>query len=144
VKRRFDHRPSSTARGYDRAWSKARAMHLANHPWCVMCLAKGEYVQAKHVDHMTSIRQAPRRRLDRSNFQSLCDPHHNLITASIDSGDLSGACDVEGLPLDPTHPWSQSSDNAAMTKAANTPRVKRAPPPGVTAQLKRQALGGRR
>ncbi|WP_338150481.1 HNH endonuclease [Rhizobium laguerreae] len=31
------------------------------------------------VDHIVSIRRAPHRRMDRSNWQSLCAPCHNSI-----------------------------------------------------------------
>jgi HNH endonuclease. len=65
-------RPNARARGYDREWEKARADWLAAYPSCVRCGAK-----ATLVDHIIPIRKAPHRRLDRTNFQSLCTPCHS-------------------------------------------------------------------
>lgn len=65
-------RPSRQARGYDAEWEKARAEWLAAYPSCRRCGAK-----ATLVDHIQTIREAPRRRLDRTNFQSLCTSCHS-------------------------------------------------------------------
>lgn len=134
---------SLAERGYDKDWFRARAKHLKASPWCVMCLKSNVYTRAKHVDHIVTIRQRPDLRLDPRNFQSLCDRHHDLITASIDSGDLRGAVNVEGEPLDPRHPWAQATTEE-MIDTVNRPFVREPAPPGVTALLKRQALGGGR
>lgn len=64
-------RPSARARGYDHEWQRARADYLAAYPSCARC---GQ--PATLVDHITPIRQAPERRLDRTNFQALCTPCH--------------------------------------------------------------------
>lgn len=72
-KARFDRkRPGARERGYDDEWEKARADWLAAYPSCVRCGQK-----ATVVDHKTPIRLAPHRRLDRTNFQSLCTPCHS-------------------------------------------------------------------
>ena len=65
-------RPSARARGYDAEWEKARADYLAAYPSCRRCGQK-----AVLVDHIQTIRTAPHRRLDRTNFQSLCTPCHS-------------------------------------------------------------------
>lgn len=65
-------RPNRQQRGYDAEWSKARAEWLAAYPCCVRCGAK-----AALVDHIVPIAKAPHRRLDRTNFQSLCTPCHS-------------------------------------------------------------------
>jgi 5-methylcytosine-specific restriction protein A len=65
-------RPSRQERGYDAEWDKARADWLAAYPCCVRCGQK-----ASLVDHIIPIRKAPHRRLDRTNFQSLCTPCHS-------------------------------------------------------------------
>lgn len=72
-------RPSARARGYDAAWEKARARWLAAHPACVSC---GE--PATLVDHIVSIRRAPERRLDPTNFASMCATCHGRKTAAVD------------------------------------------------------------
>ncbi|RVD50042.1 HNH endonuclease signature motif containing protein [Mesorhizobium sp. M7A.F.Ca.ET.027.03.2.1] len=72
-------RPSARARGYDGDWQAARAKHLASHPSCVEC---GE--PATLVDHIVSIRKAPHRRLDPTNFASMCPTCHGRKTAAVD------------------------------------------------------------
>lgn len=72
-KARFDQkRPSARARGYDREWEKARADYLLAYPYCARCGAP-----AALVDHKVKVKDAPHRRLDRTNFQSLCQPCHS-------------------------------------------------------------------
>lgn len=65
-------RPSRQARGYDAEWDRARAEWLRAYPSCTRCGAK-----ASLVDHIVPIKQAPHRRLDRTNFQSLCTSCHS-------------------------------------------------------------------
>ena len=65
-------RPSARQRGYDAEWEKARAEYLAAYPSCARCGTR-----ATIVDHKVKIRDAPHRRLDRTNFQSLCTPCHS-------------------------------------------------------------------
>lgn len=72
-------RPSRQARGYDVAWEQARAKHLARFPACVSC---GQ--PATLVDHIVSIRRAPHRRLDPTNFASMCATCHGRKTARVD------------------------------------------------------------
>ena len=69
-------RGSSTKRGYDARWQKARAAHLAAHPLCVHCQAQGRVSAAILVDHVVPHHG------DRflfwllSNWQSLCAACH--------------------------------------------------------------------
>ncbi|MCM5691435.1 HNH endonuclease [Sinorhizobium meliloti] len=72
-------RPPPSTRGYDGAWREARAKHLARFPDCLEC---GEH--ATLVDHVVSIRKAPHRRLDPTNFQSMCPSCHGRKTAAVD------------------------------------------------------------
>lgn len=67
-------RPTARQRGYDREWEKARAEFLALHP---NCQRPGCGAKAALVDHITPIRKAPHRRLDRTNFMALCTPCHS-------------------------------------------------------------------
>jgi len=59
-------------RGYDREWEKARREYLAVYPSCRRCGKPADL-----VDHIVPVREAPHRRLDRTNFQSLCQPCHS-------------------------------------------------------------------
>lgn len=72
-KARFDaKRPSSSARGYDRAWEKAKAEFLAVHRFCRMCGAT-----ATTVDHITPHKGDAGLFADRTNWQPLCTTCHS-------------------------------------------------------------------
>ena len=68
-------RPSSYERGYDNEWRKARNEHIDKNPFCVRCGGV-----ATLVDHIVPIHIAPERRLDKTNFQSMCIPCHKIKT----------------------------------------------------------------
>lgn len=90
---------------YDWPWRRLRKRHLAQHPWCVRCGARGV-----DVDHVVPVRVAPHRRLDPTNLQTLCHPCHSKVTQWHDNPHAKrnpqrGAT-VQGLPLDPNHPWA--------------------------------------
>lgn len=72
-KARFDRtRPSSSARGYTSTWEKARAAFLRRNPLCVVC---GQ--RASVVDHIIPHKGDSSLFWDKSNWQSLCQHHHN-------------------------------------------------------------------
>lgn len=141
-KARARNRPGMAERGYDRAYFRARAIHMRDNPWCAMCLKKGRWVKAEHCDHLETIRARPDLRLDPKNFVSLCARHHDILTMSFDAGDLRGAVDEQGYPLDPNHPWAQPTPEKAM-ETVNKPFERGPAPPGLTAALKRRAVRGR-
>lgn len=66
-------RGSSSARGYGRAWQKARKAYLAAHPLCVQCKRDGLLTAARVVDHIVPHRGDMRLFWDQSNWQALCD-----------------------------------------------------------------------
>lgn len=74
--RRWNPQPSAAARGYDEAWRKLRAQHLAAEPNCRKCALQGIEEPARIADHIVPVRLAPDRRLDPTNLQSLCWSHH--------------------------------------------------------------------
>lgn len=112
-------RLSARKRGYDKAWDKLRMAHLAIWPWCRICGDIG--VQ---VDHIESVKDNPRRRLDPSNLQTLCDHHHSLITQAFDAVQRgrdgrplpTGQADARGMHLDASHPWFEGDGQAPMTR----------------------------
>ena len=108
---------------------------------CASDLCRGRLRSASpacrpHLDGQGGTRSRP----DPSNLQSLCHAHHNRLTRAYDAGSIRGACDVDGNPLDPSHPWAMST-NAEAIKAANT-RTKASPM--LAARLKQQAVRGPR
>lgn len=129
-------RPGARARGYDRAWERLRARHLRDFP---SCSVRGCGRPAEHVDHVVPVRLAPHRRLDPLNLQSLCRVHHDLLTKAYDMNSIRGVCDAQGLPLDPSHPWLQQSNLAAIDTVNHKPRLD----PAVAARLKRRAVHGK-
>ncbi|WP_042776333.1 HNH endonuclease [Sinorhizobium fredii] len=96
---------------YDHDWQRLSKRFLRVHP---MCMVRGCGRQAKHVDHIVTVRAAPHLRLAWSNLQALCRQHHSRLTHAYDRGRLCGACDVDGLPLDPAHPWAQLTQQEAI------------------------------
>lgn len=132
-------KPPRARRFYDDPrWIKLSTNHLRWHP---SCNVKGCTEPASDVDHIIPIRLAPERALDPGNVQSLCKPHHSRLTIAFDAGSLAGACDVDGNPLDPHHPWAQP-DQAAAIRVANVPRPPA--PAGLAARLKQQTIRGQR
>jgi 5-methylcytosine-specific restriction protein A len=72
-------RGTSAQRGYDAVWRRLRRMHLNSNPLCVFHWRLGVPVVATVVDHIESIQEAPERRLDPTNLQSLCKPCHDKV-----------------------------------------------------------------
>lgn len=82
--REYDRRRgSSTARGYDRAWQRVRALKLQLDPLCECdeCRAAGRILPATVVDHVRSIEEAPHLRLDFANLRSMAKECHDARTA---------------------------------------------------------------
>ena len=103
-----DTRSSSRQRGYTRQWEKARAVHLLNHPLCVMCMATGRITPANVVDHIVPHRGDQALFWDRSNWQSLCAEHHNRDKRIIEAGGVVPGCDADGIPHHRRDEWMAS------------------------------------
>jgi len=117
---------------YDKRWQRLRAYFLMHHPYCVICGKK-----ATDVDHKKTVRVAPHLKYVESNLQSLCHSHHSLVTQAFDNGSVRGACDEEGMPVDPGHPWNQP-DNRTAIEAVNKPKQR--VDPNVAARIKQQHI----
>lgn len=93
---------------YDARWRKARLTHLASHPLCWMCLQSARITAATVVDHDPPHRGDSNKFWDTSTWRSLCKVHHDSTKQRAErrGGPIFG-CDVDGMPLDPTHPWHQ-------------------------------------
>ena len=85
------------------AWQRLRASVLSGEPLCRHCAARGIVTEATDVDHISGDPG------DNSseNLQPLCHSCHSRKTASDHGKRVSMGCDVDGLPLDPAHPWAR-------------------------------------
>ncbi|WP_018011777.1 HNH endonuclease [Sinorhizobium medicae] len=103
---------------YDHEWHRLARRFLKVFP---LCSVRGCSRPAQHVDHVVTVRAAPERRLDWTNLQALCHRHHSRLTHAYDQGRLTGACDEDGFPVDPNHPWAQPTQREAIAAANREP-----------------------
>lgn len=94
-----------------KVWKYTRLAKLSAAPYCEHCGAP-----ATQVDHITPV-ESGGPEYDLSNLQSLCQRCHSAKTAMADGGfgNRRGkarirGCDVNGMPLDPNHPWNQEKN----------------------------------
>ncbi|WP_304382500.1 HNH endonuclease [Turicimonas muris] len=77
---------TSSQRGYNSAWRKARLAFLMEHPLCAECERQGKTTVATCVDHIKPHRGDMNLFWDESNWQSLCQSCHSRKTAKEDGG----------------------------------------------------------
>lgn len=85
---------------YGRAWGKARASFLSEHPLCVYCDRMGKVVAASVVDHITPHKGDLTLFWDRDNWQALCKLCHDSIKQREESGAPVIGFDAQGNPLE--------------------------------------------
>ncbi|UUV97987.1 HNH endonuclease signature motif containing protein [Vagococcus luciliae] len=66
-----------------RQWRKASLLYRYKNPICEKCERSGKIVKADVVDHIIEIKDDFSKRLDESNFQSLCHACHNTKTNEV-------------------------------------------------------------
>ena len=94
-------------RMYDSArWRQARKQHLLENPLCVMCARQGRDTPASVVDHVIEHKGDPVLFWDTKNRQSLCPSCHSGIKRMQEHHGYSQAADVDGQPMDASHPWN--------------------------------------
>ena len=107
------------------SWRRMRASVLNGEPLCRHCAARGLVIEATDVDHKSGDPS------DNSseNLQPLCHSCHSLKTNADMGKRVYQGCDVDGLPLDPNHPWAkvcsllQKSPGTDIARPAGSPRV---------------------
>lgn len=83
-KRVDERRGSSTRRGYDSRWRKAREGYLRSHPLCAECERNGNIATATVVDHIIPHKGDKSLFWESSNWQPLCKSCHDSKTARED------------------------------------------------------------
>lgn len=106
--------PRRTLKLNGAAWQKLRAAVLADEPLCRMCAARGITEPATDVDHADG---NPGNN-DRSNLCPLCHSCHSIKTARDHGKSVYLGCDINGMPLDPSHPWYRPSDAVLASQQA--------------------------
>jgi 5-methylcytosine-specific restriction endonuclease McrA len=88
---------------YDkRAWRRLSQHKLQQQPLCEACLRAGRIEPAVHVDHIIDLNDGGDLLPALEGLMSLCLSCHSLKTAT---GNAFKGCDINGMPLDPAHPW---------------------------------------
>lgn len=102
--------PYSTAR-----WQRLRKAKLSEAPLCQTCQRRGRKVIAEHVDHVVAMAKGGPAFPTMDGLRSLCASCHSIKTSAMDRRGGKGVaikgCDVNGLPLDPDHPFLAPGDN---------------------------------
>lgn len=77
-------RVTSSGRGYDSRWRRARSCYLKAHPLCEKCMEQEKFVKASVVDHIVPHRGDEKLFWDESNWQALCKNCHDRKTMTED------------------------------------------------------------
>jgi len=86
-------------------WRRERRDYLFDNPLCVLCLEMGREVLAVVVDHKKPHRGDEDLFWDHDNWQALCETCHDSAKQRKEKGGILPGCSVDGIPLDPDHPW---------------------------------------
>lgn len=79
---------TSSQRGYNYKWQKARERYLKEHPLCVYCEKNGRTTAARIVDHVVPHRGDMVLFWDQANWQSLCKPCHDSVKQAEEAAGL--------------------------------------------------------
>ena len=84
-----------------------RIRKLRHDPLCWYCKQAGRVTAADTVDHVVPHEGDEELFWDWDNLRSSCTPCHNSIAALKDTLGYAPGVDVDGVPLDPEHPWNK-------------------------------------
>lgn len=107
-----------------RQWQRLRLVKLSSTPLCEPCTLRGQIMPAEHVDHIVSIASGgdPFPSLD--GLMSMCPRCHSEKTNAVDRPGGKGVrfkgASVEGLPIDPSHPFFSGGDTPSKDEGAGT------------------------
>lgn len=90
-------------------WQRLRRAKLSEQPLCETCELLGKITPALDVDHIVSIKSGGPAFPEMNGLRALCHSCHSIKTTALDRRGGKGVairgCDVNGLPLDPAHPF---------------------------------------
>jgi 5-methylcytosine-specific restriction protein A len=95
-------------------WQRLRKQKLQDRPLCELCLKIGRVEPAAAVDHLVAIKAGGEPYPPLYALMSLCTSCHNTKTRVVEQLGREFAvrgCDVNGMPLDPNHPWNRERRN---------------------------------
>ena len=108
--------PYSTAR-----WQRLRKVKLSENPLCETCERRERMTPAVDVDHVLAIARGGPAFPTMAGLRALCHSCHSIKTNALDRAGGKGVaikgCDVNGLPLDPDHPFL-AGDNPLQGREA--------------------------
>jgi 5-methylcytosine-specific restriction protein A len=81
---------TSSQRGYNYKWQKARERYLNSNPLCVYCQQIGRVTAASIVDHIVAHRGDMALFWDQTNWQSLCKPCHDSVKQAEEAASRGG------------------------------------------------------
>lgn len=128
-------------------WAALRRAKLQETPLCETCTRMGRITPASHVDHRVAITADGPAFPALDGLASLCPSCHSRKTNAEDRPDRRAGrgamqgCGVDGLPLDPEHPFL-AGQPAGGRGLAGRPATGSGPAPSSNAQFVRRA--GRR
>ena len=83
-------------------WKELRRITLVRYPICTRC----ENVVSAIVDHKIPHKGNIDLFFDETNLTGLCKSCHDSWKARQENGRVDTACNDDGYPVDPNHPWS--------------------------------------
>jgi len=97
----MNERSTSSERGYNNIWQKARNTFLLSHPCCRMCEEEGRVTRATVVDHIIPHKGDQKLFWDtRNNWQALCTKHHSATKQRIENGKEIKRTGVDGWKVE--------------------------------------------
>lgn len=81
---------TSSQRGYDYKWQKARKRYLQDHPLCVYCERQGLTAASSVVDHKIPHRGDQNLFWSEANWQALCKTCHDSVKQAEEAAGLTG------------------------------------------------------
>jgi 5-methylcytosine-specific restriction protein A len=87
------------------AWRQIRRGQLSREPLCRHCTSRGQVTAAVEVDHINGFTDWDS--FCSGPFQCLCVSCHARKTRRDHTGKRHIGTDVDGRPVDPSHPWNR-------------------------------------